>query len=127
VSPLSTLALLEKELRDEDNLPLSWRWRAPELLDEAYLQRGAFKGTLQSDVFAFARFCLEVHTGDMPFGSHVKPSEYILLAQHGVLPIQPESMDDATWNVLKRCWEVRPEDRPSMREVVHMLETIWET
>ena len=31
------------------------------------------------------------------------------------------SMDDDAWNLIQRCWEYNPSDRPTMEEIVQIL------
>ncbi|CAE6538123.1 unnamed protein product, partial [Rhizoctonia solani] len=96
----------------------SARWAAPELFKS---QSPRF----ESDVYAFAKTVLEALTGDIP---HKELRSDLAITLHvglgGKLPIRPvdhippqSKKGDGLWDMLARCWDVEPTERPMIGEV----------
>ncbi|KAF8892698.1 ras guanine nucleotide exchange factor domain-containing protein [Infundibulicybe gibba] len=99
------------------------RWFAPELLR----QNGPV--STHSDVWSFAMVCLELMTGDQPFHgvSGTSPCygklirvRYLIDQVVGYLA----RLTDELWALMKRCWNKKPEMRPSMTEIKSKLAEI---
>ncbi|KAK7685537.1 hypothetical protein QCA50_011404 [Cerrena zonata] len=89
------------------------RWVAPEV------SLGA-QETLSSDVFSFALLGIEIFTAEVPFPDlhSFIVSAYVT---QGVQPNRPISMPDKVWELMKQCWNLDPQQRPSMSHIVHAL------
>jgi len=90
----------------------SLRWMSPELLHDD-------KVSESSDVWAYGMTMLEITTGKRPY--HAFNLEPVVLREiiDGRIPSRPAvpALTDELWRVCRRCWDLQPTQRPSMREV----------
>jgi len=95
------------------------RWAAPEILDKD----GPV--TKESDVYSFAMVVIEAFTGKAPFDG-TAPTTVAVGILSGKRPARPtdESLTDALWEMVKRCWNDDPKSRPGISEVVDCLEAL---
>ncbi|KAF9449236.1 kinase-like protein [Macrolepiota fuliginosa MF-IS2] len=112
----------------------STRWMAPELILALVEDDGCIPPiTTHSDVYAYASVCLEVATGQLPYAHRsndhsvtidimrgIKPTRGVSLAIHGMQLKCVESF----WALLDRCWDDQGTLRPSMREILGLLESL---
>ncbi|KAG9009180.1 hypothetical protein FRB93_005676 [Tulasnella sp. JGI-2019a] len=81
--------------------------------------------TTKSDVYAVGGLILNVLSGQLPF-HHLGPLRIMQLASQGEIPPQnkhPEIDPNATiWDLMERCWKLKPKDRPDMHQVCRELE-----
>ncbi|KAG9041114.1 hypothetical protein FS837_012725 [Tulasnella sp. UAMH 9824] len=99
----------------DDDLSLATiRYTAPEIL------RDGQDFTLLSDVFSFACVVLETMTDKFPFWKIANDvqvlTEVVFKKQTPSLEDHP-GMEEAIWELLRRCWNYEPSDRPTMIEV----------
>ncbi|KAF9439733.1 kinase-like protein, partial [Macrolepiota fuliginosa MF-IS2] len=97
---------------------LSYRWAAPELLQE-----GA-RPTRASDVWAFAGVCYEILVGEIPFHKCESDPQVMLKLHRGDLPIgsvRPPHIDDDMWMLMERCCARNSEERPQFGEILVKL------
>ncbi|PSR90291.1 hypothetical protein PHLCEN_2v4931, partial [Hermanssonia centrifuga] len=101
------------------------RWMAPELLQCATPKQVPSLQTLASDVYAFACVCLELYTGDVPFGPRVADREVAALVLKGTRPERPQTpwnetapMAFSLWTIIEHCWSQDPSRRPKSAELV---------
>ncbi|TCD61226.1 hypothetical protein EIP91_008761 [Steccherinum ochraceum] len=80
--------------------------------------------TFECDVFSFGRTCVEIFKAASPFGtlSSMQVLGKVIRGEHPNRPIsdaaiKSEAIPDSLWDVVLRCWEVKPEDRPDMRTI----------
>ncbi|KZV82549.1 kinase-like protein [Exidia glandulosa HHB12029] len=111
---------------DESYFDKARRWAAPE--------RGlSLTLTTKCDVFSFAMFAYEVYSGCIPYfaiadlplyGPNLEP--VVDVKAKGGRPDRPSSdtLCDAVWDVVQRCWDHAPRLRPSMGTVVRELRQI---
>lgn len=61
---------------------------------------------------------MKVFSGQRPYGDQHYGSGIlnIISRGHGALP-QPPQISKHLWKILQKCWELKPEDRPTMNEV----------
>ncbi|TCD61368.1 POC1 centriolar protein [Steccherinum ochraceum] len=104
-------------------------WAAPELLSESPVVADA-----ACDVFSFGRTCVEIYTGEDPFGdaTSIDVANYITNNDHPPRPtsaltvgnvyIKSEEMSDSLWELVLQCWKTEPDSRPDMVTVVQTIE-----
>ena len=93
---------------------------APEL----YLD-GA-RASKEADMYAFGMVVYEVITGTRPFGDR-KVVELPALTAQGWRPPMPEDpvatgFCQGTWELVERCWDEHPEQRPTVGQAVEHFE-----
>jgi len=80
--------------------------------------------TTYSDIYSFAMLILECITEEVPF-SNLTRDAAVLHARtiKGQCPPRPDGQDrknhvpDDLWELMMRCWAVRPDQRPTMEQV----------
>ncbi|KAI0295807.1 hypothetical protein BC826DRAFT_1007721 [Russula brevipes] len=78
------------------------RWLAP----EQNISGGAACPTEMADIWSFGSLCLEVFTGRDPRGTPPEIDEVTAIA-----------ISTKMWELVQSCWQVDPEERPSMSMV----------
>ncbi|ESK85293.1 kinase-likeprotein [Moniliophthora roreri MCA 2997] len=101
----------------------SVRWMAPELLDPGTFGLEHFRRTFASDVYSFACVCTELYTGDPPFNNIPHGAAVLLKVMKGERPARPFRMGNWLWNIVEMCWNQENAGRPSMSEVVKMMQS----
>ncbi|KIJ94789.1 hypothetical protein K443DRAFT_134619 [Laccaria amethystina LaAM-08-1] len=107
----------------------STRWMAPELIVALVEDDGQVPPiTTFSDVYAFASVCLEVASGQIPYPHRTNDHAVTVDIVQGVKPargacclVQVKDVD-IFWDILDRCWNSIGCLRPSMREMLTLLE-----
>ena len=84
--------------------------------------------TKRSDCYALGMVIYEVLSGQAPFPQCTRYAA-VLRALMGERPERPQGVEgklfaDDIWNVLGRCWEPKPDDRPSIGYVLQCLEEV---
>ncbi|KIO16875.1 hypothetical protein M407DRAFT_85510 [Tulasnella calospora MUT 4182] len=77
--------------------------------------------TSTSDVYGFGGIILAIMSGKQPFHQISRlDAQAAILSSRVPQPADHLGLDrkDPLWNFLRKCWSVRPTDRPSAREVV---------
>jgi serine/threonine protein kinase len=103
-------------------------WRAPEILRHVRERRSSqLPFTVQewrrADVYSYAMTCYEVLTGRIPLEEHALGSYDAVIC--GLRPTLPEdNMVPEIGDLVGRCWQDDPLQRPSFREIVRVLESI---
>ncbi|KAF9447258.1 kinase-like protein [Macrolepiota fuliginosa MF-IS2] len=91
----------------------SFRWTAPELLEEGC------RATPASDVWAFGCVCYEILFGELPFHKCTNDIQVMRMLDKGVSPFEPRpdipipEIDVDTWTLIESCCIREPKDRPS--------------
>ena len=96
------------------------RYAAPELIET-----NNFSATKESDTYSFAMLIVECITEDIPF-SNISRDAAVIHARINKKqnPPRPDgwegkkSVSDGLWELMNRCWSLKPNQRPSM-ELVH--------
>ncbi|TDL15151.1 kinase-like protein [Rickenella mellea] len=101
-----------------DSLRGTIRWQARELLvpdDDGKVARPS----RESDTYSFGCVCLEVMTGNVPFSELTDMAVTFAIMQNK-LPKRPVGhcieygLDDSLWNIIERCWDIEPSQRPAI-------------
>ncbi|KAG8717007.1 hypothetical protein FRC09_014898 [Ceratobasidium sp. 395] len=107
------------------------RYAAPEVLSEA-----SDKPSTETDIYSFGMTVLEVVTGEVPFANYRKPiSLFMAVGVRGEIPKRPDlslifsekALEDEFWGLITRCWDSKPNNRPSSSELRIQLTSIWES
>ncbi|KAF9790828.1 kinase-like domain-containing protein [Thelephora terrestris] len=89
-------------------------WAAPEILKGGTMSK-------EGDVFTLAMVAVETFTGHPPFTSSYQSALYSIMT--GKRPQRPGFLsDDGLWEIVQRCWDQRPEKRPTMLELVEFFQ-----
>ncbi|KAK4357548.1 hypothetical protein RND71_023158 [Anisodus tanguticus] len=95
-------------------------YMAPEVLsDPAYDHK--------CDVFSFGICLWEMYTCLDPYPEQIPRSKISHQISKNRRPDIPKSCPTALSDIMKKRWDVKPQIRPEMKEVVHMLEAIQTT
>ncbi|VDO66826.1 unnamed protein product [Heligmosomoides polygyrus] len=71
----------------------------------------------KTDVWAFAILLFEIFSlGDVPYAT-VQPMDMISHITEGNRPPQPEKCPDEVYNIMKKCWDADPNNRPVFAEI----------
>jgi len=86
-----------------------------------HLEDGIVPATAQSDTFSFAMLILECITEEMPFSGLARDAAVLhARTTKGQCPSRPDGQNqisDELWELMVRCWAVRPDKRPTMEQV----------
>ncbi|KAF9446414.1 kinase-like protein [Macrolepiota fuliginosa MF-IS2] len=106
--------------RTESLIGATVRWAPPEYLDNEKSKRP----TKAWDVWSFGCLCYEVLSRRVPFHECRSDTQVIVALLKSELPSRPElgcdiwdQIDDPTWDLMKACWELKPEDRPTLWDI----------
>lgn len=96
--------------------PSNPRWMAPEIL------RGTGSASTHSDVWSYGMLCLEILSDEHPYSDKRHDIAVIREIDGGNHPKRPEiatahGLSDGMWTLLRKCWQQKPESRPSISEV----------
>lgn len=68
-------------------------------------------------------FCLEILSGEQPYAKILRDVDVLHEIGHGKLPERPgrlatpHGLTDEMWILMKKCWNKKPELRPSIAEI----------
>ncbi|KAF9644872.1 kinase-like protein [Thelephora ganbajun] len=104
------------------------QWMSPELLDPERFGLDDSRPTEESDCYALGMVVYEVLSGHSPFPG-CKDPVVIRKVMDGERPERPQAIQgtwftDGLWEMLERCWEPRPDDRPSLKTIFQSLEGV---
>ncbi|XP_022685045.1 serine/threonine-protein kinase STY46 isoform X2 [Setaria italica] len=94
----------------------TYRWMAPEVINHQPYDNKA-------DVYSFAIVLWELMTSKIPYTT-MSPLQAAVGVRQGLRPQLPENAHPRLLNLMQRCWEVLPSDRPSFTDIIAELEDI---
>ncbi|KAF6163643.1 hypothetical protein GIB67_036103 [Kingdonia uniflora] len=96
----------------------TYRWMAPEVINhQAYDQK--------ADIFSFAIVLWELITAKVPYDT-MTPLQAALGVRQGLRPILPENTHPKLLDLMQRCWDGVPSNRPAFSEITIELEALLE-
>ena len=93
---------------------------SPELLDPQQFGFEKIHPTKHSDCYALGMVIYETISGHLPFHQHTDFT-VVLKVQAGERPSRGVGFTDSQWKMLELCWTSRPNDRPSIEDVLWCL------
>ncbi|KAL0363946.1 UNVERIFIED_CONTAM: Serine/threonine-protein kinase STY46 [Sesamum angustifolium] len=94
----------------------TYRWMAPEVINhQPYDQK--------ADVFSFAIVLWELVTAKVPYDT-MTPLQAALGVRQGLRPELPKNAHPKLLDLMQRCWEAVPSNRPSFSEIRIELEEL---
>jgi hypothetical protein len=99
---------------------------SPELFCPEIFGLKGSRRTKSSDCYALGMVMYEVLSGQVPFFRHQSCAVVVrvLKGQRPRWPREVEGMYDGVQEVLERCWEPKPDDRPRIEDVLRRLEEL---
>ncbi|CAN6362345.1 unnamed protein product [Urochloa humidicola] len=94
----------------------TYRWMAPEVINHQPYDNKA-------DVYSFAIVLWELMTSKIPYTT-MSPLQAAVGVRQGLRPQLPENAHPRLLNLMQRCWEALPSDRPTFTDIVTELEDI---
>ncbi|KAI6108838.1 kinase-like domain-containing protein [Pisolithus croceorrhizus] len=98
-------------------------WAAPEILNDEEISAAA-------DVWSFGMTLLELFTRKIPF-HQFRPRGVLYKILRGETPGRPSNeethwrLTDPWWTICLKCWEDKPESRPTFAEVIQDITNIY--
>lgn len=94
----------------------TYRWMAPEVINHLPYDQKA-------DVFSFAIVLWELTTSKIPYET-MTPLQAALGVRQGLRPVLPEYMHPRLLDLMQRCWEAAPAERPTFSDIRVELEEL---
>ncbi|MBK9742670.1 MAG: protein kinase [Saprospiraceae bacterium] len=102
--------LRDSEILRDSNKGLTPDYASPELYQGVVVT--------PTDIFALGISVYELCTGRPPFSGTSMNTAIALLNNYGSIPDLPEEYSQRFNNIIKKCLELQPEDRPTAAELV---------
>ncbi|KAJ4841623.1 Serine/threonine-protein kinase sty17 [Turnera subulata] len=95
----------------------TYRWMAPEVIEHKPYDHKA-------DVFSFGIVMWELLTGELPY-SYLTPLQAAVgVVQKGLRPTIPKNTHPKVAELLERCWQQDPIQRPTFSEIIDILQKL---
>ncbi|CAE6360662.1 unnamed protein product [Rhizoctonia solani] len=131
---LNGFALTKRQIRNQPPPALTGedgicRWKAPEIVDSLSNDPPMDP---PSDIWSWAMTALQLYSGLEPYHQHVKDFKICREITSGKTPKREDYPDfdkyaplpDKTWELFEKCWNMEPEERPKIKDVVDELAKI---
>jgi serine/threonine protein kinase len=99
------------------------RWMSPELIDPDHSEFERSRPTKSSDCYALGMVIYETISGNLPFHEYTDLIVSLKVVR-GERPRREANFEESLWKMLKVCWASKPNDRPSVDDVLRSLETV---
>ena len=104
----------------------TYRWMSPELFCPEDFGLEDSRRTKHSDCYALGMVIYEVLSGQVPFSRYDTYAAIVKIGR-GERPGRPQGAErklftDVVWRVLECCWASKRDDRPSIEDVLQVLE-----
>ena len=103
----------------------SYPYMAPELLNAPDIKQVPFSKF--SDIYAYGMLVLEIHTRKTPFSGMVYGHVIYNIGNGNLKPDIPSGCPGYLTNLMKKCLDFNPRQRPTIAEVHTMLQTQGES
>ncbi|KAL5557456.1 hypothetical protein UlMin_039692 [Ulmus minor] len=95
----------------------TYRWMAPEVIEHKPYDHKA-------DVFSFGIVLWELLTGQLPYSLLTPLQAAVGVVQKGLRPTIPKNTHPQLAELLERCWQQDPNQRPNFSEIIEILQQI---
>ncbi|KAI4315508.1 hypothetical protein L6164_028308 [Bauhinia variegata] len=96
-------------------------WYAPEVVSELQ-EKGIASDTEKADVYSFGMICFELLTGKVPFeDGHLQGETTNRNIKAGERPLFPNPSPKYLVNLIKKCWQTDPKNRPTFSSICRIL------
>ncbi|XVF59855.1 hypothetical protein PTKIN_Ptkin07bG0309200 [Pterospermum kingtungense] len=95
----------------------TYRWMAPEVIEHKPYDHKA-------DVFSFGIALWELLTGELPYALLTPLQAAVGVVQKGLRPTIPKHTHPRLGELLERCWQQDPTQRPNFSEIIDILQQI---
>ncbi|XP_039607338.1 tyrosine-protein kinase Tec isoform X2 [Polypterus senegalus] len=114
-----TRYVLDDQYTSSSGAKFPVKWSPPEVFNFC-------KYSSKSDVWAFGVLMWEVFTeGKMPFESNPN-HEVVQLISQGHRLYRPKQAPANIYEIMMKCWQEKPEERPAFSEICHMISEVAE-
>ncbi|XP_076814510.1 uncharacterized protein LOC143460772 isoform X2 [Clavelina lepadiformis] len=120
IADFSLMKVTKNGIYTDDNntgmTVLAWKWAAP----ETYVRCNF---TTKSDIWSFGILLMEIITkGDCPYKG-MDNEEAMEMIQHGYRMPLPDHCPDRLYQMMIKCWDVLPDNRPSFTLLTEQLKS----
>ncbi|MBA0793721.1 hypothetical protein Gohar_018107 [Gossypium harknessii] len=95
----------------------TYRWMAPEVIEHKPYDHKA-------DVFSFGIALWELLTGEIPYSLLTPLQAAVGVVQKSLRPTIPKNTHPRLGELLERCWQQDPTQRPNFSEIIEILQQI---
>nr|GMC67705.1 serine/threonine-protein kinase STY17-like [Ipomoea batatas] len=95
----------------------TYRWMAPEVIEHKPYDHKA-------DVFSFGIVVWELLTGEIPYAFLTPLQAALGVVQQGLRPTVPKDTHPKIVELLEKCWQPDPNQRPEFSEILEILNQV---